>query len=138
MLLLEQNDEWLVGRRYLSETSMTLVLAAATDHDRDREEVLSSPHHDLAASPPTITSYTTRCDLTAPPRVSEHPALGGDSCSAHAGGHNPQQSPTTANLCSAAFLKRGIVWPVSPVFVVLPGGRGEPHGQAAAICPTTH
>ena len=39
MLLLEQNDEWLVGRRCLSETSMTLVLAA-TDHDRDREEVL--------------------------------------------------------------------------------------------------
>jgi putative transposase len=30
MLLLEQNDEWLVGRRYLSETSMALVLA--TDH----------------------------------------------------------------------------------------------------------
>jgi putative transposase len=28
MLLLEQNDEWLVGRRYLSETSMALVLAA--------------------------------------------------------------------------------------------------------------
>jgi putative transposase len=40
MLLLEQNDEWLVGRRYLSETSMTLVLAAATDQDRGREEVL--------------------------------------------------------------------------------------------------
>jgi hypothetical protein len=31
--------------------------------------------------------------------VSEHPAFGGDSCSAHAGEHNPQQSPTTANLC---------------------------------------
>jgi transposase-like protein len=30
MLLLEQNDEWLVGRRYLSETSMALVLA--NDH----------------------------------------------------------------------------------------------------------
>ena len=30
MLLLEQNDEWLVGRRYLSETSMALVLAS--DH----------------------------------------------------------------------------------------------------------
>ena len=29
MLLLEQNDEWLVGRRYLSETSMALVLANA-------------------------------------------------------------------------------------------------------------
>jgi len=40
MLLLEQNDEWLVGRCYLSETSMALVLAAATDHDHDREEVL--------------------------------------------------------------------------------------------------
>jgi hypothetical protein len=31
MLLLEQNDEWLVGRRYLSESSMALVLAAAPD-----------------------------------------------------------------------------------------------------------
>jgi putative transposase len=30
MLLIEQNDEWLIGRRYLSETSMALVLA--TDH----------------------------------------------------------------------------------------------------------
>jgi putative transposase len=30
MLLLEQNDEWLVGRRYLAETSLALVLA--TDH----------------------------------------------------------------------------------------------------------
>jgi hypothetical protein len=40
MLLLEQNDEWLVARRYLSETSMALVLAKAADQDRDREEVL--------------------------------------------------------------------------------------------------
>jgi len=30
MLLLEQNDEWLVGRRYFSESSMALV--TATDH----------------------------------------------------------------------------------------------------------
>jgi len=30
MLLLEQNDEWLVGRRYLSESSMALVMA--TNH----------------------------------------------------------------------------------------------------------
>ena len=28
MLLLEQNDEWLVGRRYVSESSMALVTAA--------------------------------------------------------------------------------------------------------------
>jgi putative transposase len=31
MLLLEQHDEWLVGRRYLSESSMALVLASPTD-----------------------------------------------------------------------------------------------------------
>jgi hypothetical protein len=30
MLLLEQNDEWLVGRRYLSESSIALVLANPT------------------------------------------------------------------------------------------------------------
>jgi transposase-like protein len=50
MLLLEQNDEWLVGRRYLSETSMTLVLAnTATDHhDHQRQEV-----PELSASPPS-------------------------------------------------------------------------------------
>jgi hypothetical protein len=30
MLLVEQNDEWLVGRRSLSETSMALVVATAT------------------------------------------------------------------------------------------------------------
>jgi putative transposase len=41
MLLLEQNDEWLVSRRYLSETSMALVLAnaAAQDHHADFKEV---------------------------------------------------------------------------------------------------
>jgi putative transposase len=41
MLLLEQNDEWLVGRRYLSETSMALVLAnaAAQPQDPNSKEV---------------------------------------------------------------------------------------------------
>jgi hypothetical protein len=34
MLLVEQNDEWLVGRRYLSETSMALVLANTTRDDQ--------------------------------------------------------------------------------------------------------
>jgi len=33
MLLLEHNDEWLVGRGYLSETSMALVLTPSRDHD---------------------------------------------------------------------------------------------------------
>jgi putative transposase len=44
-LLIEQNDEWLVGRRYLSEESMRLVLCATTDRDthptnHDQEEVI--------------------------------------------------------------------------------------------------
>ena len=40
-MLIEAHDEWQVAeRRYLSETSMALVLAAATDQDRDREAVL--------------------------------------------------------------------------------------------------
>jgi putative transposase len=44
-LLIEQNDEWLVGRRYLSEESMRLVLCATTDRDdhptkEDKEEVI--------------------------------------------------------------------------------------------------
>jgi transposase-like protein len=33
-LLIEQNDEWLVGRRYLSEESLQTVLARAADADR--------------------------------------------------------------------------------------------------------
>jgi transposase-like protein len=33
-LLIEQNDEWLVGRRYLSEESLQAVLAEAADADR--------------------------------------------------------------------------------------------------------
>jgi hypothetical protein len=41
MLLIEQNDEWLVGRRY------------------------PSVHRSLTAVPATIRSYTTNCDLTA-------------------------------------------------------------------------
>src|SRR5204862_6990960 len=32
-LLIEQNDEWLVSRRYLSEESLALVLAADTQPD---------------------------------------------------------------------------------------------------------
>jgi putative transposase len=42
MLLLEQNDEWLVGRRYLSETSIALVLAGNASHEHaglDHKEV---------------------------------------------------------------------------------------------------
>jgi transposase-like protein len=41
MLCIEQNDEWLVGRRYLSAESISLVLAARDDHPpkENKEEV---------------------------------------------------------------------------------------------------
>ena len=41
MLCIEQNDEWLVGRRYLSAESISLVLAGRDDHtDKEiKEEV---------------------------------------------------------------------------------------------------
>ena len=34
-LLIEQNDEWLVARRYLSESSMNLVVAQTEDNERE-------------------------------------------------------------------------------------------------------
>ncbi len=41
MIAIEQNDEWLVGRRYLSAHSMEPLLSAGLDHDQeDQEEVL--------------------------------------------------------------------------------------------------
>jgi putative transposase len=48
MLLLEQNDEWLVGRRYLSETSMALVVA--TDHPDPSATTSSQEVPQLTAS----------------------------------------------------------------------------------------
>ena len=44
MLLIEQNDEWLIGRRYLPETSMALVLA--TDHPDQSDP--TSNHREVA------------------------------------------------------------------------------------------
>jgi len=38
-LLIEQNDEWLVGRRYLSAESLALLLLDEDDHHPEREEV---------------------------------------------------------------------------------------------------
>jgi hypothetical protein len=48
MLLLEQNDEWQVGRRYLSETSMALVMA--TDHPDPSATTSSQEVAQLTAS----------------------------------------------------------------------------------------
>jgi putative transposase len=38
-LLIEQNDEWLVGRRYLSAESLALVLVDETEREPEQEEV---------------------------------------------------------------------------------------------------
>jgi hypothetical protein len=39
MLCIEQNDEWLVGRGYLSGESISLVLAGRDDHpDQETKE----------------------------------------------------------------------------------------------------
>ena len=40
-LLIEQNDEWLVGRRYLSAESLALVLVAEDERDQQTREVLA-------------------------------------------------------------------------------------------------
>jgi putative transposase len=44
-LLIEQNDEWLVGRRYLSEASMAKVLAFGPEHidQQNKAEVRELP-----------------------------------------------------------------------------------------------
>jgi hypothetical protein len=36
--VIEQNDEWLVGRRYLSNHSLEAVLDQEKKEERDREE----------------------------------------------------------------------------------------------------
>jgi putative transposase len=46
-LLLEQNDEWLVGRRYLSEASMQL--AASPTNSEPEQDDLSNPLHQEAS-----------------------------------------------------------------------------------------
>ena len=56
-VVIEQNDEWLVGHRYLSQHSLDAIL---TDYEEDnnRKEAPNSPQHEHP------TSYTTTWDLT--------------------------------------------------------------------------
>ena len=81
MLLIEQNDEWLVGRRYLSQESLAALAAPGNGtlwqprarkrtqyrpnwkrkRKRQRRSPPSPPEGPLS---PTITSYTTKRDLT--------------------------------------------------------------------------
>jgi putative transposase len=76
----EQNDEWLVGRRYLSNHSLEAVLIRKTKKTTPERRPASSPRPEQ----PTIlpTSYTTSWDLTIdwsssaePRRPASRPAL---------------------------------------------------------------
>jgi putative transposase len=49
-LLIEQNDEWLVERRYLSEVSMKLVLSATHDQDNETTIIFSKEVDELPAA----------------------------------------------------------------------------------------
>ena len=70
MLCIEQNDEWLVGRGYLSAESISLVLTGPDDHtDKEiKEEVARAPSGLSRQRPHRRTraphSYTTSRDLT--------------------------------------------------------------------------
>jgi hypothetical protein len=72
MLLIEQNDEWLVQRRYLSDHSIRQVLSPPGGSEQTRsnnnikEEVATLNPAKEANVLTTITSYTTQLDLTAP------------------------------------------------------------------------
>ena len=71
MLCIEQNDEWLVGRRYLSVESISEVLRFETDPPTktDKEANESSRPEPPTASPTSgaPNSYTTSRDLTPDP-----------------------------------------------------------------------
>jgi len=59
-LVIEQNDEWLVGRRHLSLDAPAPLLEERGDHEG--QEVSSSPRPERPTITPT--SYTTSWDLT--------------------------------------------------------------------------
>ena len=59
-VVIEQNDEWLVGRRYLSDHSLEAILDRDTT-DKDERRPPSSPRPEQPNKP---TSYTTSWDLT--------------------------------------------------------------------------
>ena len=78
MLLIEQNDEWLVGRRYLSQESLAALAVQETELSAPRtakqrninwkrkrkRQRRSPPSPPEGSFSPTIPSYTTKRDLT--------------------------------------------------------------------------
>jgi hypothetical protein len=53
MLCIEANDEWLVGRRYLSAESISLVIAGRNEHTNT--EITERCPSSSRPEPPTLT-----------------------------------------------------------------------------------
>ena len=66
-LLIEQNDEWIVCRRYLSEDSMRAIRYAQTDREdsllQSQRRWTGSPPQPEPLRPSPTSSYTTSHDL---------------------------------------------------------------------------
>ena len=82
-LLIEQNDDWLVGRRYLSEGSMALVLGRGAERASHRAERRSRPRspgeppRTRSAAPTAAPSPAAR----SPPGRGGAPPQGASPCS---------------------------------------------------------
>jgi len=85
MLAIEANDEWLVGRCYMSKASMEPLSAARsqgtiTNKNIDDKEVAEPSRPEEPAASPTRrapNSYTTSRDLTSPTNVVTSPSCTG-------------------------------------------------------------
>jgi Transposase, Mutator family len=80
-LLSEQNDEWLVQRRYLSVESMALILSADRSEDlarttttSKRRSPSSTPAETRTSTSTSIQRYTTSSDLTSARVMSYSPS----------------------------------------------------------------
>ena len=66
-VVIEQNDEWLVGRRYLSNHWLEAVLDQEKKEDKTERRPASSRRPEQPMNVPT--SYTTSWDLTRPAAI---------------------------------------------------------------------
>jgi len=83
-LLVEQNDEWLVARRYLSQESLSGLLERDDHTPKERDQGGAHPQRrlkDHASSSRRVWRYTTKRDLTPPhPGGLEYGASAGAPC----------------------------------------------------------
>jgi hypothetical protein len=64
MLCIEANDERLVGRRYISDKPISLVLAGRDDHRRRWHSSKRPEAANALTDDRSVDSYTTSRDLT--------------------------------------------------------------------------